>query len=97
MYLKFMDLRRYAIDQRVEIRLIDSGSGRVVVFNTRGQARIPNQDRDFRVEDIIGSADRFEVTGEGKPESFSREKIAAKISEHFKARGFTSTIRDEEE
>ena len=51
MELKFNDLRRYAIDNRVEVQMTDRESGRVVVINTRGQAKIPDDARDFRVEE----------------------------------------------
>lgn len=97
MELKFNDLRRYAIDTRTEIKMTDSGSARVVVINTRGQARIPGDEKDFRVDDVITAADSFEVTGESKPELFNRERMVAAINGHFKARGFAGMVHDEEE
>ena len=97
MELKFNDLRRYAIDTRTEIKMTDRGSARVVVINTRGQARIPGDEKDFRVDDVIAAADTFELTGESKPESFDRERMIAMISGHFKARGFAGAVHDEDD
>ena len=97
MELKFNDLRRYAIDNRAEIKMTDRNSGRVVVINTRGQARIPGDEKDFLVDDVIAAADSFEVTGENKPEQFNRERLIAAIGEHFKARGFARAVHEEEE
>ena len=102
MELKFNDLRRYAIDNRVEVQMTDSASGRVVVINTRGQAKIPGDDRDFRVDNVISVADNFEVKGvtvkgANKPELFTREQMAAVLKKHFSARGFAGAAPEEEE
>ena len=102
MELKFNDLRRYAIDNRVEVQLTDGGSGRVVVINTRGQAKIPGDARDFRVDDVIAVADRFEVKsvevkGANKPESFTREQMGAALNQHFRSRGFAGAAPEEED
>ena len=102
MQLKFNDLRRYAIDNRVEVRMTDRGSGRVVVINTRGQAQIPDEARDFRVDDVITVADNFEVRsvevkGANKPALFTREQMAAAMNQHFKSRGFSGAVHEEED
>ena len=97
MELTFLDLRRYAIDTRLEIKLTEHDSGRVVVINTRGQARIPSDDRDFLVEDAIAAADRFEIMREKKPESLNRHQMASTIAEHFKKRGFAATTHADED
>ena len=102
MELKFNDLRRYAIDNRVEVRMTDRGSGRVVVINTRGQAQIPDEARDFRVDDVITVADNFEVKsvevkGASKPELFTRDQMAAALNQHFRSRGFAGAAPEEED
>jgi len=102
MELKFNELRRYAIDNRVEVQMTDRGSGRVVVINTRGQAKIPGDDRDFRVDEVISAADNFvvkgvEVKGANKPESFTREQMATALTQHFRMRGFAGASPEEEE
>src|SRR6185436_5887568 len=102
MELKFNDLRRYAIDNRVEVQMTDRESGRVVVINTRGQAKIPDDARDFRVDDVIAAADNFEVKGveakgANKPELFTRQQMAAAVNQHFRARGFAGAAPEEED
>ena len=82
--------------------MTDRGSGRVVVINTRGQAKIPGEDRDFRVDDVISAADNFEVKGvevkgANKPELFTREQMASAVNQHFRKRGFGGAAPEEEE
>ena len=102
MELKFNDLRRYAIDNRVEVQMTDRGSGRVVVINTRGQAKIPDEAKDFRVDDVIAAADNFvvkgvEVKGANKPELFTREQMVAAVNQHFRSRGFAGAAPEEDD
>ena len=102
MELKYNDLRRYAIDNRVEVQVTDRESGRVVVINTRGQAKIPDDARDFRVDDVIAAADHFEVKGvevkgANKPEVFTRQQMATEVNQHFRTRGFAGAAPEEEE
>ena len=102
MDLKFNDMRRYAIDNRVQVQMTDQGSGRVVVINTRGQAKIPDDARGFRVDDVIAVADNFEVKGvevkgANKPEVFTREQMAAALKQHFRSRGFAAAAPEEED
>ena len=96
MKIKLTDIRRYAIDRRVEITAIDSMSGHRCLINVRGQASIPAKDRLLRVEEIIDAADSFEVSGAGKAQSLSREEIARSMGEHFKSRGFSAVAKEEE-
>ena len=82
--------------------MTDRGSGRVVVINTRGQAKIPDEARDFRVDDVIAAADNFEVKsvevkGANKPELFTREQMAAAVNQHFRTRGFAGAAPQEED
>ena len=82
--------------------MTDRGSGRLVVINTRGQAQIPDEARDFRVDDVIAAADNFvvkgvEVKGANKPELFTREQMAAAVNQHFRSRGFAGAAPEEEE
>ena len=97
MELRSADIRRYAVDNRTEIRIIDSGAGRECVFNTRGQMRIPGEDKEVRLEDLLAAADRFEMMAEGKPRVMTREEFAGVISEAFKKRGFAAAHKDDEE
>ena len=97
MDLRFVDLRRFAIDRRVEIKIRDSNTDRVVLINTRGQARIPDENRDFSVEDVIASADDFAISGDGNPQSFNRVQMALVVQERLVSRGFSMATKDDEE
>jgi hypothetical protein len=94
---KLLDLRRYAIDNRAEVRLGDSGSGREALINTRGQVKIQGEDKAFIIDDLIAAADWFEVAGQGKPRRLSRGEMAATVAEQFKQRGFATTHKDEDD
>ena len=96
MELTLQDLRRYAIERRVEINATDSGSGRAVVINTSGQVRIPGEDKLFRVESVLESADRFEVAGGDRRRQLSRQSLAGELSEYF-GKNVMSTHHDEDE
>jgi hypothetical protein len=89
-------MRRYAIDRRTEITVIDSLSGRRCVINTRGQASIAGNERTLRIEEVIDAADSFELIPAGKPRVLTRAEIAAAMSDHFKSRGFSGVSKDEE-
>ncbi|HLG17604.1 MAG TPA: hypothetical protein VJH03_24385 [Blastocatellia bacterium] len=88
MELRHPDIRRYAIDNRVEMRIVDSKSGRECAFNTRGQMRIPSENKDLRLEDLLADADRFEILAGGKARVLTRDQFADVINEAFRKRGF---------
>ena len=95
MELKLMDLRRYAIDTRAEIRFGDPESGHECLINIRGQVKIPAEDRDFRVEDVLKAARSFEVIGQGKSQRFARDEMASAIGEAFKERGIAASSKED--
>jgi hypothetical protein len=97
MDLSVIDLRRFAIDRRVEIKVTDSKSQRVVLINTRGQIKIPDEDREFRIEEVFESADSFAIAGDAKPQSFNRAQMATAVQEHLMSRGFAAVSKDEED
>jgi len=96
MKIALNDMRRYAIDRRTEITIIDSQSGRRCSINARGQVSIPDEDRSFKIEEVIDAADGFELTLAGKPQTLSRDQIAATISDHLKSRGFSAVSKEED-
>ena len=96
MELKLLELRRYAIDNRVEIRFIDPNTGRQCSINDRGQVKIPGDDREFRIEDVLSSAERFEVVEGGKSLQLNRNEMAEAVAETFKSRGFAASVKEEE-
>jgi len=96
MALKLQDLRKYAIDNRTEITIYDAISGRKCIVNALGQVRIPDEDREFSIDDVVESADTFETSVGGKLKRFARDEIAAEIAGAFKRRGFAAAAKEEE-
>lgn len=96
MELKLLELRRYAIDNRCEIRFGDSNTGREGSINDRGQLKIPGDDKNFRIEEVLSSAERFEVVVGGKSAHLNRSEMAEAVAETFKSRGFAASVKEEE-
>jgi hypothetical protein len=90
-----MELRRYAIDNRVEIRFSDSGNEAVI--NDKGLVKIEGPDKTARVEEILSGAEAFEVIRQGKPQRMGREALAKTVSEAFKERGFAAAHTHDED
>jgi hypothetical protein len=95
MELKLLDLRRYAIDNRLEIKITDSDHQ--FLINSKGQIKIEGEDKDVRAEDVFASARRFEVTSNNKSQVVSRQEMAEALSKAFKDRGFAAAQPKEEE
>jgi hypothetical protein len=96
MDLKLLELKRYAIDNRSEIRFSDPSSGRNCMINNLGHVKILSDDKDMRIEDAIATAETFEVVESGKSTRFTREAMAEAISESFKRRGFAAPSKEED-
>jgi hypothetical protein len=96
MSLKLQDLRKYAIDNRVEIALNDSSSGHRCAVNILGQVRILDDDKDLRFDDVFAAADSFEMTVAGKPRRFTRDEMAQTIADAFKQRGFAAAAKEDD-
>ena len=94
MELKLLELKRYAIDRRVEIKFGDSGHD--FVINDRGLLKALSEDKTVRVEGVLSAAETFEISGPGKPQRLSRSEMAQAISEAFKGRGAAAAAHDEE-
>ncbi len=96
MVLKLQELRRYVIDNRVEIKFSDPDSSHQFLLNNKGQIKILSEDKDSRLEDIFASVQTFEVINEDKTQQMSRAALAEAVGEAFKRRGFAAW-KDEEE
>jgi hypothetical protein len=96
MTIKLQDLRRYAIERRAEIAVLDSASGRKCVINVLGQVKIPGDDKDFNVEPVIESADQFEIKAGEKVQKLSRANLAGDLTAYFN-KGNQHGSDDEEE
>ena len=97
MDLVLMDLRRYAIDNRVEIRFVDPGSNSLCMIDSKGLVKIPTNAQNIRIEDVLATADAFEIIDQDKPRKLTRDKLAQTVSETFKKRGFAAVAKDEDE
>lgn len=93
--IKLQDLRRYAVERRTQITAFDSSSGRGFVINNLGQVRIPDDDKDFRIEPVLEAADKFEIGTSEKTPRLTRETLARELNRHF-SKG-SASHEDEEE
>jgi hypothetical protein len=96
MSLKLQDLRKYAIDNRVEIAIGDSRSAHRCAINILGQVRVLGDDKDLAFDDVFAAADSFEITVGGKPKKFTRDEMAQTIADAFKQRGFAAAAKDDD-
>lgn len=96
MSLKLMDLRRYAIENRTGIRFADPDSGQECLIDINGQVRSAGHDNDFRVEDVLAAARAFQLTGQGKTQTHTRDQMAEIVSEAFKKRATAAPSKDSE-
>src|SRR5690349_10122678 len=60
--MNLLEMRKYAICRRVEIRFGNSISQECLI-NNKGQVKIPGEGKDFRVEDILDAAEKFVIVG----------------------------------
>jgi hypothetical protein len=97
MELSLMNLRRYAIDNRVEIRFVEPGSSRLCLIDNKGLVKIPADAQTIRAEDILAVAESFEVAGKEKPQKLTRDQLARAVAEAFKKRGFAAAVKEEED
>jgi hypothetical protein len=84
MELTLMELRRYAIENRLAIRF---GEGsQICIMNDRGQLRLEDVNQDIRIERVLESAERFEIVRGEQSEPLSRETLVGRIEDMLKAR-----------
>jgi hypothetical protein len=83
MIMNLLELRKYAIDHRVEIRFGDRDALRECIVNERGLVKIPGEDKDLRVDDILKTAQKFEIIDGGVPRHFTRDALAKMVAQSF--------------
>jgi hypothetical protein len=93
--VNLLELRKYAIDQRSEIRFGDR-HGHECVVNEKGQLRIPGEDKDFRIEDALEAAEMFEITGSGQAQRLTREALTRAITEAYGKKGMERGAGEDE-
>ena len=94
--MNLLELRKFAIDRRVEIRFGDASAGRECLINNKGQAQIPGERKDFRIEEAFDAADVFVVVGAGGARHLTREAMAREIDEAWEKKGAGHTVEEEE-
>jgi ribosomal silencing factor RsfS len=94
--MNLLELRKYAIDRRVEIRFGDSGAGRECLINNKGQAQIPGEMKDFRVEEAFSAAEMFMIVSAAGERHLTREAMAKEIDEAWEKKGAGHTVEEEE-
>ncbi|HEU0180534.1 MAG TPA: hypothetical protein VFV58_40360 [Blastocatellia bacterium] len=95
--MNLLELRKYAIDHRVEIRFGDASAGRECLINNKGQAQIPGEMKDFRVEEAFEAAEKFEIVSAGGARHLTREAMAREIAESWEKKGGGQHAEEEEE
>jgi hypothetical protein len=88
--MDLQELKRYAIEHRVEIRFGE------LLINSKGLVKIPGENKDFRVEDVLGVAEKFEVIGNGNAQQYSRDAMSRIIAAAYAGKG-SGVHADEEE
>lgn len=94
MDVNLLELKRHAIDNRVEIKFGDSDNQ--VSINDKGLAKVLSEDKTVKVEGVLSAATGFEVTGKGKAQRMSRDEMARAIKDSLKGRGVAAVEHDDE-
>lgn len=95
--MNLLELRKYAIDRRVEIRFGDSGAGLECLINNKGQAQIPGEKKDFRVEEAFDAAEKFMIVSAAGARHLTRDAMAREIDEAWEKKGAGHSDDEEEE
>jgi hypothetical protein len=89
-----MELRRYAIENRLTIRFGEGGQ--ICIMNDKGQLRLEDVNQDVRAEQVLEAAERFEIVRGDQSEPLSREAFATRIDDMLKARRSGHSAHEEE-
>ncbi|MBO0722543.1 MAG: hypothetical protein J2P41_17090 [Blastocatellia bacterium] len=95
--MDLLELKRYAIENRVDIRINDPRTNRECLINSRGLVKILVENKDLRVEDLLDAAETFEIVVNGiSSQRHNREAMNRIIAEAF-ARNRSGHHQEEEE
>jgi hypothetical protein len=95
MDLTLMNLKRYAIDNRLEIRFTEPGSNTECFISDKGLVKIPAHTENTRIEDVLAAAQSFELVGQDRPQKLSRTRMAEIVTEAFKKRNFAPSKEED--
>jgi len=94
--MNLLELRKYAIDRRVEIRFGDASAERECLIDNKGQARIPGDMKDFRVEEAFDAADKFVIISAEGARHLTREAMVKAIDEAWEKKGAGQPAEEED-
>jgi hypothetical protein len=95
--MNLLELRKYAIDRRVEIRFGDSGAGLECLINKKGQVQIPGERKDFRVEEVFDAAEKFMIISAAGARHLTRDAMAKELDEAWEKKGAGQHSEEEED
>lgn len=90
------ELKRYAIEHRVEIKFGDPRTSHECLINSRGLVKIPGEDKEFRVEDLLEAAETFEIIGNGNSQRYNRDRMNGIIDEAYAGKRSGKHFEEEE-
>jgi hypothetical protein len=96
MAMHLLELKKYAIEHRVEIKFGDQQADHECVINSKGLVKIPGEDKDFRVEEVLEAAEAFEIVSNGSAQHYNREAMTRIIAEASKRTGVGAHAEEEE-
>lgn len=86
--IKLIELRRLAIDRRLDITCKESASGRLFVVDKKGIARVPRpgvaEPVEFDIEEVLAAADLFIFDDGQQRRELSRQEVADLLSKQAK-------------
>jgi hypothetical protein len=96
MAMDLLELKKYAIEHRVEIRFGNPRTDHACLIDSKGLVKIPGEDKDFRVEDVLEAAETFEIVSDGSAQRYQREAMTRIIAEASAGKGAGAHVDEEE-
>jgi hypothetical protein len=94
--MNLLELRKYAIDHRIEIKFSDPQTAHECLIQKNGQVRIQGEDKDFRIEDVLDAAQMFMIIDDGGARQFTRDEMVKTIIDTSKGKESTASAEEEE-
>ncbi len=104
MAIKLLDLKKFAIEKRVDVGFKDANSGELCVVNKQGIAKIPGKNAfkepfQINIDEALKAATEFIVEDGKVKQVVTQEKIAEMIAEALrpKTQAGGATKKEKEE
>lgn len=79
--MDLLDLKRYAIDHRVEIKFGNPGTAHECIISSKGLVKIPAEDKDFRIEEVLETAEHFVIKNDEGARNFTRDEMKNSVAQ----------------